>query len=218
MKKFGKIFAVLVSGFAMFFVGCASNETDDVKARKAALAALEPVKTIPAKRPDCIDVVPITKKELAFTGISNNFATDVEARNDAMKNGRNQLVSYYGTMVSDKSRELSATYGISSDILDPQKAGQELREYLAEGVAKNLPGKEFYTEMYLNENNKPYYRVYVLMTISKEDADRAMKEFNQNKANEYQKKAEAEKDAEKRKQFEKVRDIFGGDLQSSLVD
>ena len=72
--------------------------------------------------------------------------------------------------------------------------------------------------MYLNENNKPYYRVYVLMTISKEDADRAMKEFNQNKANEYQKKAEAEKDAEKRKQFEKVRDIFGGDLQSSLVD
>ena len=50
------------------------------------------------------------------------------------------------------------------------------------------------------------------------DADRAMKEFNQNKANEYQKKAEAEKDAEKRKQFEKVRDIFGGDLQSSLVD
>lgn len=218
MKKFGKIFAVLVSGFAMFFVGCASNETDDVKVRKAALAALEPVKTIPAKRPDWIDVVPITKKELAFTGISNNFATDVEARNDAMKNGRNQLVSYYGTMVSDKSRELSATYGISSDILDPQKAGQELREYLAEGVAKNLPGKEFYTEMYLNENNKPYYRVYVLMTISKEDADRAMKEFNQNKANEYQKKAEAEKDAEKRKQFEKVRDIFGGDLQSSLVD
>lgn len=62
MKKFGKIFAVLVSGFAMFFVGCASNETDDVKARKAALAALEPVKTIPAKRPDWIDVVPITKK------------------------------------------------------------------------------------------------------------------------------------------------------------
>ena len=218
MKKFRKIFAVLVSGFAMFFAGCASNETDDVKARKAALAALEPVKTIPAKRPEWIDVVPITKKELAFTGISNNFATDVEARNDAMKNGRNQLVSYYGTMVSDKSRELSATYGISSDILDPQKAGQELREYLAEGVAKNLQGKEFYTEMYLNENNKPYYRVYVLMTISKEDSDRAMKEFNQNKANEYQKKAEAEKDAEKRKQFEKVRDIFGGDLQSSLVD
>lgn len=58
--------------------------------------------------------------------------------------------------------------------------------------------------------------VYALMQIDKEQADKAMQEYCNQKAAEYQSKAEAEKDAEKRRQLEKTAELFGGMLKSSL--
>ena len=200
--------------------GCASSPKKQAKEaarqREAAIAALKPIQTIPEKRPSWVDSVPITNKMLSFVGVSNQYATDAEARNEAQGDGRGQLVKYYGTLISDKGRKATATYGITSDVFDPQVASQELEEFVAEGLAKGLPAKEFYTEVYFTQASKNAFKVYALMQIDKEQADKAMQEYCNQKAAEYQSKAEAEKDAEKRRQLEKTSELFGGMLQPSL--
>lgn len=215
MKKLGCLAFAAMLG--LMVVGCASSpEKDAAKARAAALEALKPVMTDPEKEPDWVNSVPITNKQLAFVGVSNKFATESEARSNAQSDGRNQLVKYYGTLISDRGRTATASYGITSDVFNPQIASQELEEFMAEGLAKGLPAKEFYTETYVTTSSKYAYKVYVLMIIDKAEADKALKDYCSQKAVEYQKQAEAEKDAEKRKQLEKVSEFFGGSLPSSM--
>lgn len=217
MRKFIGMMTVLVA--AALVIGCASSpEKEAAKKRAAALEALKPIQSIPEKRPDWVDSVPITKTELAFVGVSNQYATDAEARNAAQNNARNQLVHYYGTLMSDKGRTAKASYGITSDVFDPQIASQELEEYLYEGIAKQIAAKEFYTEVYLTTDTKYAYKVYALLPIEKKIADAAIKEYLQNAADAYKAQAAAERDAEKRMQFEKASDFFGGTLQTSLFE
>lgn len=217
MRKFIGMMTVLVA--ASLVIGCASSpEKEAAKKRAAALEALKPIQSIPEKRPDWVDSVPITKTELAFVGVSDQYATDAEARNAAQNNARNQLVHYYGTLMSDKGRTAKASYGITSDVFDPQIASQELEEYLSEGIAKQIAAKEFYTEVYLTTDTKYAYKVYALLPIEKKIADAAIKEYLQNAADAYKAQAAAERDAEKRMQFEKASDFFGGTLQTSLFE
>lgn len=217
MRKIIGMMTVLVA--AALVIGCASSpEKEAAKKRAAALEALKPIQSIPEKRPDWVDSVPITKTELAFVGVSNQYATDAEARNAAQNNARNQLVHYYGTLMSDKGRTAKASYGITSDVFDPQIASQELEEYLSEGIAKQIAAKEFYTEVYLTTDTKYAYKVYALLPIEKKIADAAIKEYLQNAADAYKVQAAAERDAEKRMQLEKASDFFGGTLQTSLFE
>ena len=217
MRKIIGMMTVLVA--AALVIGCASSpEKETAKKRAAALEALKPIQSIPEKRPDWVDSVPITKTELAFVGVSNQYATDAEARNAAQNNARNQLVHYYGTLMSDKGRTAKASYGIASDVFDPQIASQELEEYLSEGIAKQIAAKEFYTEVYLTTDTKYAYKVYALLPIEKKIADAAIKEYLQNAADAYKAQAAAERDAEKRMQLEKASDFFGGTLQTSLFE
>ena len=208
--------AVMAVNFSGFAKSAKKQAKEAARQREAAIAALKPIQTIPEKRPSWVDSVPITNKTLSFVGVSNQYATDAEARDEAQGDGRGQLVKYYGTLISDKGRKATATYGITSDVFDPQVASQELEEFVAEGLAKGLPAKEFYTEVYFTQASKNAFKVYALMQIDKEQADKAMQEYCNQKAAEYQSKAEAEKDAEKRRQLEKTSELFGGMLQPSL--
>lgn len=215
MKKLGCVAFAAVLG--LMVVGCASSpEKDAVKARAAVIESLKPIKTEPEKKPDWTTSVPITNKQLAFVGVSGKFAEEKDARNEASADGRNQLVKYYGTLISDKGQTVKATYGITSDVFDPQVASRELEEFVAEGLAKALPAKDWYVETYVKPNSDFYYKAYVLMIIDKSEADKALKEYCNQKAAEYQKQADAEKNAEKRKQLEKVSEFFGGSLPSSM--
>ena len=217
MKKIVGVLAVVLT--AMLVVGCASkSEKDAAKQRAAALEALKPVQTIPEKRPSWVDSVPITNKELAFVGVSNQFATESEARNAAQQDGRYQLVRYYGTLMADKGREAKGTSGLTSDVFDPQIKAQELQEYLAEGIASKITAKEYYTEVYLTTDVKNAYKVYALMPIEKSVAEKAVKDYLQQQSDAYKAQAAAEKDAAKRKQLEEAADFFGGSLQSSLFE
>lgn len=214
------IFVALAVALAASFSGFAKSAKklakEAARQREAAIAALKPIQTIPEKRPSWVDSVPITGKTLSFVGVSNQYATDAEARNVAQSDGRGQLVKYYGTLMSDKGRTAMATYGITSDVFDPQVASQELEEFVSEGLAKGLPAKEFYTEIYFTQSSKNAYKVYALMQIDKAEAEKAMKDYCNQKAADYRSQAEAEKDAEKRRQLEKTADLFGGMLESSL--
>lgn len=208
---------VMVTVALTCLMSCVSTaEKQAKKERAAALEALKPVRTIPEKRLSWVDSVPNTKSELAFIGVSNQYATEAEARNEAQRDGRYQLVNYYGTLMSDAGRTAKGTSGLTSDVFDPEVKSQELKEYLSSGIASKISAKEYYTEIYLTTENKYAYKVFALMGIEKSVADKAVEDFMKQQADSYKKQAAAEKDAAKRKQLEEAAEWFGGSLESNI--
>jgi len=146
--KTGKLVIGLVAMTALL-AGCASNPVAQAKsARDAAIEQAKPIRTEPAQKPAWVDIVPDSPNTLSFIGSAGRYATatgNQGARFFAEENGRTQLVDYYGTVMANKARTHAATYGITSDVLAPQIAGQQLNERIAQNVAQALAAREYYT-------------------------------------------------------------------------
>ena len=172
--------------------------------RELAIERAAPIRTEPARRPDWVDVVPRSQEALFFIGSSLRYATAAQARDNAQENGRRQLVDYYGTIMVNKGREYSATYGISSEVFSPQMAAQA------------LGAREFYTQVYLDDTNREAFEVNALMEIDKAIVAKVIDDFGKEVAADMMKKAAAEQDARRREQLEKTTEFFGGNLSSTL--
>ena len=188
-------------------------------ARNAALEQANPIRTEPAQRPDWVDNVPDSPQKLSFVGSAGRYATatgNQGARYFGEENGRTQLVDYYGTLMVNQARTHAATYGITSDVLAPQIAGQQLNERLAQNVSQALAPRSYYTLVYLDNTNREAFEVYVLMEVDKSFVRRVIDNYGQEQAADYKKKAAAEQDATRRQQLEKAAEFFGGNLSSKL--
>ena len=216
------IFAALVVA-VIAVTGCASQPSGQSggtqSARQAAIEQATPIRTEPAQRPAWVDEVPINQQTLSFVGSAGRYATatgNQGARYFAEENGRTQLVDYYGTLMVNQARTHAATYGITSDVLAPQIAGQQLNERLAQNVSQALAPRSYYTLVYLDNTNREAFEVYVLMEIDKALVRRVIDNFGQEQAADYARRAAAEQDAVRRQQLEKAAEFFGGNLSSSL--
>jgi len=204
-------------------IGCASKPTTAAaaakSARQAAIEAATPIRTEPAQRPVWVDNVPDSPSTLSFTGSAGRYATATGnhgARYFAEENGRTQLVDYYGTLMVNKARTHAATYGITSDVLAPEIAAQQLNERLAQNVSQALAPREYYTLVYLDNTNREAFEVFVLMQVDKALVKRVIDNYGRDQAADYAKKAAAEQDAIRRQQLEKASEFFGGNLSSTL--
>jgi hypothetical protein len=184
--------------------------------RELAIERAAPIRTEPVQRPAWIDSVPRTTGFLNFVGTSLRYATAAQARNNAQENGRQQLVDYYGTLMVNKGREYTATYGISNEVFSPQVAAQQLNERIAQNVSQALDAREFYTQVYLDNTNREAFEVNVLMEISNAIVSRVIDNYGREAAEDLMKKAAAEQDAQRRQQMERAAEFFGGNLSSSL--
>jgi len=213
----------LVIGFvlvAAVLAGCGSNPAAQAKsARQAAIEQSKPIRTEPAQRPAWVDVVPDSPSTLSFIGSAGKYATatgNQGARFFAEENGRTQLVDYFGTVMVNKARTHAATYGITSEVLAPQIAGQQLNERIAQNVASSLAPREYYTLIYLDSTNREAFEVYVLMQVDKALVRRVIDNYGREQAADYAKKAAAEQDSARRQQLQKTAEFFGGNLSSTL--
>jgi hypothetical protein len=210
----------LVIGFVLattLLAGCASNPAKQAKdSRDLAVKQATPIRTEPAKRPDWVDNVPDSKDKLSFIGTAGRYATVAETRTQAEKNGREQLADYCGTLVVNKARTFTATYGISSEVLAPQIAGQRLNESLAQNLAQALAPRNYYTLVYLDNTNREAFEVFVLMEVEKKIVRQLIDNFGKEQAADLAKRAAAEQDAGRRQQLQKAEEFFGGNLSSSL--
>jgi hypothetical protein len=218
-----KLLFVAVMIVALSNLACASGskEPPAKSARELALEALTPIRTSAPARPDWINNPGkySTGDTLAFVGVNTmRYPTEGLAGNDARTNGLNQLVQFYGTIISDKARTYTATYGIATDVMAPEMAAQQLQERLAEGLAQQLLPSEFYWELMLDKNTEEYYNYYALQTISKAAVAKVIDDYGKTTAADLQKKAATERDAARRQQIEKTAEFFGGNLSGTLLD
>jgi hypothetical protein len=203
--------------------GCASKPAAQARpaqsARDAAIQQATPIRTEPAQRPIWVDSVPDSPAILSFVGSAGRYATatgGTGARYYAEENGRTQLVDYYGTVMANKARTYASTYGISSEVLAPQIAGQQLNERIAQNVSQALAPREYYTLVYLDNTNREAFEVFVLMQVDKALVRRVIDNYGQEQAADYAKKAAAEQDAARKQQLQRAAEFFGGNLSSSL--
>jgi len=200
--------------------GCASNPAAEAKsAREAAIEAAKPIRTEPAQKPEWVYNVPDSPTTLSFIGSAGRYATATGnhgARFFAEENGRTQLVDYYGTVMINKARTHAATFGITSDVLAPQIAAQQLNERISQQVAQALAPRSYYTEVYLDNTNREAFEVWVLMQVEKSLVRRVIDNYGREQAADYAKKAAAEQDSARRQQLEKAAEFFGGNLSSTL--
>ena len=143
---------------ALVFAACGSSAParDQRSARELAIEMAKPIRASQAQRPEWIDEVPQSSTTLSFVGISNRFATESQARGNAQENARAQLVDFYGTLMVNKGREYTATYGLSNEVFSPQIAGQRLNERIAQAVSQALGERRAYWEYFMDENNREY--------------------------------------------------------------
>jgi hypothetical protein len=224
MKRIIGLGAVIV--LALGFFACASTGKSSATSgpaaapaksdRELAIERATPIRTEPTQRPEWIDAVPRTPEALFFVGSSLRFATAAQARDNAQENGRQQLVDYYGTLMVNKGREYSATYGLSNEVFAPQIAAQQLNERIAQNVAQALEARNFYTQIYLDNTNREAFEVNALMEIDKAMVARVIDNYGKETAADLMKKAAEEQDARRREQMEKAAEFFGGNLSSTL--
>jgi hypothetical protein len=201
--------------------GCASKPaaTPEQSARDRAIAEATPIRTEPAQRPDWVDNVPDSSTTLSFIGSAGKYATttgSTGARFYAEENGRTQLVDYYGTLMSNQARNYASTFGITSEVLAPQIAAQQLNERLAQNVSQALAPRNYYTLVYLDNSNREAFEVYVLMQVDKALVRRVIDNYGQEQAADYARRAAAEQDAARKQQLQKASEFFGGNLSSTL--
>ena len=135
------------------------------------------IRTEPARVPEWKDCLPQKGAEIYFVGVSRFCDTETDARNAAREDAFTQIVKYYGQYIHAAGIERSRVAGGSDDILNPYIEGEEAITRFAQTVVSQVGADRYYTEVYLDPENRETYMVYVLCQISRARAERDIEDF-----------------------------------------
>lgn len=133
------------------------------------------------KRPDWVmEPTSQDKKSLkAFTGVSHDFKMEGDARADALKDARQQIIDFMGVLGSRIIKEAIVTSGVSSDIINPGIAKREQSELVSETYIKTRAKKyhvERWQRVQADNSVENFYKIYVLVLFDERDTQQYMKE------------------------------------------
>ncbi len=175
MKKFIMILCVCILAFS-----CASKketipQASDKKAAKKPGEKL--VWSSNDKRPAWTISEPDMEGEyLYFVGLSDMYATEKNAREDARRNAVNIVVSYLGTEVKEKFESIVTRFGLTSDIADPTRASRNFEQQLKNSLISKVKAKEWYIEQWQNVDKEIYWKAYLLAKVLKSSLDRSFQQ------------------------------------------
>jgi len=213
MKRIVSLTVVFIAAIAVSVVsmGCARNE---------AMRRSLPIRTEPEKRPEWVyNVPPDTPTTKSFVGTAGRYATatgNSGARHFAEANGRQQLVNFYGTRIWAVAQNYTASYGISSEVLDPMELAQEFNEWASQNLAQGLYPRSYFTQVFLDSSNNEAYEVYVLMEIDRDLITQVINNYGKEQAEAYAKQVEAEQNTVQKQLLQRAVEFFGGNFSSTL--
>lgn len=174
MYRFLSIMVVITTLCIM--IGCSSSAVSVGKNPKAIASAVPEnevlVLSLPGDLPDWINEPSKLedKKNKYFVGLSKKFAMEQDARNDAVKNGREQIADYLGVDVKRLIREVTAFIGTTSDIIDLGIVADSASQLASEASVLGTTGQKFYTEKWKRTTGdlvEFYWKAYVLVPFPK---------------------------------------------------
>jgi len=138
-----------------------------------------------SERPDWVDNVPQNNSEFYFVGTSQPYDTVANARDNSREDARNQVLKFYGEFVERQARESGTMSGSTRDTLEAFIAREdEIRSY-AENIISQVGTDRYYSEIYLNSNNKEEHIVYTLCQVSRKKAEEDISNFARNISQRY---------------------------------
>ena len=151
----GTLTALTVSIFTLA-VNCGSSHAQLVRASDDV-------------KPAWINNIPDPTPEYAyFVGTSNDYVSEKESRNDALRDARTKVVQYLQTSVESVYEEIKTTSGNISGILDPRLESAEFNRQVSAGVAAKVAEKSTYYEVYRKFTKvqvAEIFRVWVLARV-----------------------------------------------------
>ena len=168
-----------------FFTVSVPAFSNGVKDRQEETPVRTLVSAEPSVKPEWVDVVPQSAAEIFFVGASQIFNTPANARDNARENARIQVLEYYGQVIERQAISLSAISGSTRDTLAAYVVREdEIRTY-AQNVVSEVGTVAYYTETYLNSENREEYIVYTLHSISRQKAEEEIAGFAKNVSERY---------------------------------
>jgi len=143
------------------------------------------VSTEPSVKPEWVDTVPQSETEFFFVGTSQFFDTPANARDNAREDARIQVLVYYGQVIERQAVSLSTIAGSTRDTLAAYVVREDQIKTFAQNVVSEVSTVAYYTEMYLNSENKEEYIVYTLHQINRQKAESEIAGFAKNISQRY---------------------------------
>jgi hypothetical protein len=147
-------------------------------------------------------------KNLLFVGVSGKYATEKEVRDDALRSSINNVVRYIGTSVNDNFQRLTASYGLSTDIINSTVATRQFEEQLNSALASHVKAREYYTEKWKTKINETYYVAYVLSFVPRDSVNNAYQQTMDGQIEELKKKRDAANDEKAKEQYNNAMKAF----------
>jgi hypothetical protein len=166
---------------ASVFAGGINDKPEDIS--KSLARTL--VRSEPAVKPEWVNVVPQSDTEIFFVGTSQIFDTTANARDNARESARIQVLEYYGQVIEKQAVALSTVSGSARDTLTPYISREDEIRVFAQNVVSEVATSAYYTEMYLNSNNKEEYIVYTLHRINRQKAEEEISGYAKNISQRY---------------------------------
>lgn len=157
----------------MFLTGCATTGTKNIGEQTLIWCSHD-------KRPDWLTYEPQRDNEnLFFVGLSGKFASEKEAREDALREAVNNAVKYIGIDVRSRFEKIQMSWGLSSEIMDPAVATREVEEHSSKALTRRVKAKEWYIEKYQRQKKgglEEYCNAGVMAFVPKEEIDKSINE------------------------------------------
>jgi len=143
------------------------------------------ISTEPSEKPEWVDIVPKNENEFFFVGTSQIFDTPANARDNARENARVQVLEYYGQVIERQAVSLSSISGSTRDTLSAYVISEDEIKTFSQNVVSEVGTVAYYTEKYLNINNREEYIIYTLHRIDRQKAESEISNFAKNISERY---------------------------------
>jgi hypothetical protein len=143
------------------------------------------IRTEPDPAPSWKDNPPRSQEELFFVGLSRSFGTAAEARNNARENAFTQIMRFYGEFIRSSAVERSSVSGSSAETIAALVDREEEIMNFAQAVVSQVGTDGYYTEIYLNSQNREEYIAYALCQIPRQKAEQDIADFAKNTSERY---------------------------------
>ena len=196
---------------SILLVGCAKETT-------MAPAAVEAASPSMPERPDWVYNEPSEEDgPLSFVGMSNVHASEQNARKDARRDAINNVVQYLGTMAKTKFEQVTQSYGLSSQIVDPTTAAQQFEKQMSANLAREMKTKTWHPERE-KKSGVWGYKYFVLAQIPKSSIDNSFRKSLDQNIKKQQEEAEKAATQKAKEQSENAIDMFRKMKKEGLME
>ena len=191
---------------------------DALKKQLPLPAAAEAAAPSMPERPDWVYNEPSEDDGiLSFVGMSAVHASEQNARNDARRNATNNVVQYLGTMAKTKFEQVTQSYGLSSQIVDPTTAAQQFEKQMSANLAREMKTKTWHPERE-KKSGVWGYKYFVLAEIPKASIENSFRKSLDQNIKKQQEEAEKAATQKAKEQSENAIDMFRKMKKEGLME